>query len=155
MINNVVLVGRLTKDSDLRYTSNGTAVATFTLAVNRSFTSPNGQRNADFINCVIWRKPAESFAKYTQKGTLVGLTGRIQTRSYDNAQGQRVYVTEVVLDNFQLLESRRQAEQRESNDSSTSSREFRQKPINDLTGSLDRPIDQDRNSLPFDEDLPF
>lgn len=86
---------------------------------------------------------------------MVGLTGRIQTRSYDNAQGQRVYVTEVVLDNFQLLESRRQAEQRESNDSSTSSREFRQKPINDLTGSLDRTIDQDRNTLPFDEDLPF
>ncbi|WP_404997613.1 single-stranded DNA-binding protein [Enterococcus gallinarum] len=107
MINNVVLVGRLTKDPDLKYTSNGTAVVTFTLAVNRNFTSADGTREADFINCVIWRKPAETLANYAQKGTLLGVTGRIQTRSYDNQQGQRVYVTEVVADNFQLLESKK------------------------------------------------
>lgn len=107
MINNVVLVGRLTKDPDLRYTTSGTGVATFTLAVNRNFTSADGTREADFINCVIWRKPAETLANFAKKGVLIGVTGRIQTRSYDNQQGQKVYVTEVVADNFQLLESKK------------------------------------------------
>lgn len=107
MINNVVLVGRLTKDPDLRYTSSGTGVATFTLAVNRNFTSADGTREADFINCVIWRKPAETLANYAKKGVLIGVTGRIQTRSYENQQGQKVYVTEVIADNFQLLESKK------------------------------------------------
>ena len=106
MINNVVLVGRLTKDPDLKYTANGQAVATFTLAVNRNFTNQSGEREADFINCVIWRKPAETLANYAHKGTLLGVTGRIQTRNYENQQGQRVYVTEVVVENFQLLESK-------------------------------------------------
>ncbi len=113
MINNVVLVGRLTKDPDLRYTGSGVAVATFTLAVNRNYTSQSGDREADFINCVIWRKSAESLANYARKGTLLGVTGRIQTRNYENQQGQRVYVTEVVADNFQLLESRQVSEQRQ------------------------------------------
>lgn len=107
MINNVTLVGRLTKDPDLRYTSSGTGVATFTLAVNRIFTSADGTREADFINCVIWRKPAETLANYAKKGVLIGVTGRIQTRSYDNQQGQKVYVTEVIADNFQMLESKK------------------------------------------------
>lgn len=107
MINNLTLVGRLTKDPDLRYTSSGTGVATFTLAVNRNFTSADGNREADFINCVIWRKPAETLANYAKKGVLIGVTGRIQTRSYDNQQGQKVYVTEVIADNFQLLESKK------------------------------------------------
>jgi single-strand binding protein len=107
MINNIVLVGRLTKDPDLRYTTSGTGVATFTLAVNRNFTSADGTREADFINCVIWRKPAETLANYAKKGVLIGVTGRIQTRSYDNQQGQKVYVTEVIADNFQLLESKK------------------------------------------------
>ncbi|MGO3711048.1 single-stranded DNA-binding protein [Vagococcus salmoninarum] len=112
MINNVVLVGRLTKNPDLRYTSSGSAVATFTLAVNRSFTNQSGDREADFINCVIWRKPAETLANYTRKGSLIGVVGRIQTRNYENQQGQRVYVTEVVCDNFQMLESKNANEQR-------------------------------------------
>ncbi|WP_375178445.1 single-stranded DNA-binding protein [Enterococcus rotai] len=120
MINNVVLVGRLTKDPDLRYTSSGSAVATFTLAVNRNFTNANGNREADFINCVIWRKPAETMANYARKGTLLGVTGRIQTRNYENQQGQRVYVTEVVCENFQLLESRSASEQRQTTDGSDS-----------------------------------
>lgn len=106
MINNLTLVGRLTKDPDLKYTGSGTAVATFTLAVNRNFTNQSGEREADFINCVIWRKPAETLANYAKKGVLIGVTGRIQTRSYDNQQGQKVYVTEVVADNFQMLESK-------------------------------------------------
>ena len=111
MINNTVLVGRLTKDPELRYTASGTAVATFTLAVNRSFTNQNGEREADFINCVIWKKPAETMEKYAKKGTLIGIVGRIQSRNYENQQGQRVYVTEVVAGNFQLLESRQQSDQ--------------------------------------------
>lgn len=109
MINNVVLVGRLTKDPDLRYTASGAAVATFTLAVNRNFTNQSGNREADFINCVMWRKPAETLANYARKGTLLGVTGRIQTRNYENQQGQRVYVTEVVAENFQLLEKREES----------------------------------------------
>jgi single-strand DNA-binding protein len=107
MINNITLAGRLTKDSDLRYTSDGTATATFSLAVNRPFKSASGEREADFINCVIWRKNAENFANLTRKGSLVGITGRIQTRNYENKEGQRVYVTEVVAENFALLESKK------------------------------------------------
>ena len=118
MINNVVLVGRLTKDPDLRYTANGQATANFTLAVNRSYKNANGQYDADFINVVIWRKPAETLAQYAKKGTLLGVTGRIQTRNYENQQGQRVYVTEVVCENFQLLESRASSERRQNNDQS-------------------------------------
>lgn len=112
MINNVVITGRLTKDVDLRYTSNGTAVGSFTVAVDRQFKSQSGERETDFINCVMWRKAAENFANFTRKGSLVGIQGRIQTRSYDNQQGQRVYVTEVVAENFTLLESRNVTEQR-------------------------------------------
>lgn len=106
MLNNVSLVGRLTKDVDLRYTPSNVAVATFTLAVNRTFKNENGDREADFINCVMWRQQAENLANWAKKGALIGITGRIQTRSYDNQQGQRVYVTEVVAEQFQLLESR-------------------------------------------------
>lgn len=106
MINNVTLVGRLTRDPELRYTPSNIAIITFNLAVNRNFKGANGEREADFINCMIWRKQAELFAEWCKKGNLVGITGRIQTRSYDNQQGQRVYVTEVVAETFQLLEKR-------------------------------------------------
>ncbi|MFU8791452.1 single-stranded DNA-binding protein [Streptococcus suis] len=106
MINNVVLVGRMTRDAELRYTPSNQAVATFTLAVNRNFKNQNGERESDFINVVIWRQQAENLANWAKKGALIGVTGRIQTRSYDNQQGQRVYVTEVVAESFQLLESR-------------------------------------------------
>ncbi|MBM7320272.1 single-stranded DNA-binding protein [Streptococcus suis] len=108
MINNVVLVGRMTRDAELRYTPSNQAVATFTLAVNRNFKNQDGEREADFINVVIWRQQAENLANWAKKGALIGVTGRIQTRSYDNQQGQRVYVTEVVAESFQLLESRGQ-----------------------------------------------
>ncbi|KXU02058.1 MULTISPECIES: single-stranded DNA-binding protein [Streptococcus] len=108
MINNVVLVGRMTRDAELRMTQSNTAVASFTLAVNRNFKSQNGEREADFINCIIWRQQAENLANWAKKGALIGITGRIQTRNYENQQGQRVYVTEVVAENFQILESRNQ-----------------------------------------------
>lgn len=108
MLNRAVLTGRLTKDPEVQYTANGTPVLSFTLAVDRQFRNKQGDRDADFINCVIWRKSAENFANFTHKGALVGIDGRIQTRNYENNQGQRVYVTEVVVDNFALLEPRRQ-----------------------------------------------
>ena len=103
MINNVVLVGRMTRDAELRYTPSNVAVATFSLAVNRNFKGANGERETDFINCVIWRQQAENLANWAKKGALIGITGRIQTRNYENQQGQRVYVTEVVADNFQMV----------------------------------------------------
>lgn len=108
MINNVTLVGRLTKDVELKHTPANQAVAQFVLAVNRTFKNANGERESDFINCVIWRKSAENFANLAKKGALIGITGRIQTRNYENQQGQRVYITEVVAENFQMLESRNQ-----------------------------------------------
>ena len=109
MINNVVVVGRLTRAVDLRYTSNGTAFASFTLATDRDFKNQNGEKETDFINCVMWRKPAENLANYTKKGSLIGIEGRIQTRNYDNGQGQRVYVTEVLAERFHFLESAKTA----------------------------------------------
>lgn len=106
MINRSVLIGRMTKDVELRYTKKGEAVGTFSLAVNRPFKNTNGDREADFISCTIWRKSAENLEKFTHKGSLVGIEGRIQTRNYEGNDGKRVYVTEVVVDNFSLLESK-------------------------------------------------
>ena len=115
MINSIVLVGRLTKEVNLKYTPSNQAVATFTLAVNRNFKSQNGEREADFINCVIWRQQAENLANWAKKGALIAITGSIRTRNYENQQGQRVYVTEVVADNFQLLESKDRGNQSQGN----------------------------------------
>jgi single-strand DNA-binding protein len=104
MLNRVVLVGRLTKDPELRYTPSGVAVATFTLAVNRTFANQQGEREADFLNCVIWRKQAENVANFLKKGSLAGVDGRVQSRSYEDQTGKRVYVTEVVAESVQFLE---------------------------------------------------
>ncbi|KOS64653.1 single-stranded DNA-binding protein [Lysinibacillus agricola] len=106
MINRVVLVGRLTKDPELRYTPNGIASCRFTLAVNRTFTNEQGERDADFISCVAWRKQAENLANYQRKGNLLGIEGRIQTGSYEGQDGKRVYTTDVVADSIQFLEPR-------------------------------------------------
>ncbi|MEA4875701.1 single-stranded DNA-binding protein [Anaerorhabdus sp.] len=112
MINRVVLVGRLTKDVDLRKTSSGLSVATFTVACNRRTSGQNQERQADFINCVAWRQTADFLGQYAKKGALVGVEGRIQTRNYDGTDGKKVYVTEVVCDSCQLLESRSASENR-------------------------------------------
>lgn len=120
-MNTVQLVGRLTKEVDLKFTSSGTAVGSFTIAVNRSFTNQQGDREADFINCVIWRKAAENLASFTRKGSQIGIEGRIQTRNYENQQGQRVYVTEVVVEQFHLLEPRSVTEQRPADTSNNNS----------------------------------
>jgi single-strand DNA-binding protein len=107
-MNKVVLIGRLTKDPDLRYTPSNVPSATFSVAVNRPFQNQSGVREADFINIVVWRKQAENVKKYITKGSLVAIEGRIQTRNYDDKDGKKVYVTEVVADNVQFLESKGQ-----------------------------------------------
>ena len=104
-MNRVVLVGRMTRDPELRRTGNGAAVTSFTLALNRNFQSNDGQQ-ADYINCVIWNKAAENVERFCSKGSLVGVDGRLRSRSYDNAQGQKVYVVEVVCDSVQFLETK-------------------------------------------------
>ncbi|HEL1612393.1 single-stranded DNA-binding protein [Streptococcus suis] len=137
MINNVVLIGRLTRDVELRYTPSNVASATFTLAVNRNFKNAAGDREADFVNCVMWRQQAENLANWTKKGHLIAITGRIQTRSYDNQQGQRVYVTEVVAESFQVLEKR-------DNTANYSSMDEQMPP-----GFSGHPMDIDDDGLPF------
>lgn len=150
MINRTVLVGRLTRDPELRYTPNGVAVANFTLAVNRSFTNQQGEREADFINIVVWRKQAENCANYLRKGRLAGVEGRIQTRHYDGTDGKRVYVTEVVADNVQFLESASSANR---DDGSSPGYGFDQSQNNqgnqDPFASEGRPIDISDDDLPF------
>lgn len=159
MINNVVLVGRMTRDAELRYTQSNQAVATFTLAVNRNFKNQNGEREADFINCVIWRQQAENLANWAKKGALIGITGVIQTRNYENQQGQRVYVTEVIANSFQLLESRNSQNQsgnfqtgNSSNYGNTNSmpnfsREAEQTSF--FRGNTTNPMDISDDDLPF------
>lgn len=123
MINRVVLVGRLTKDVEVRKTTTGLSVASFTVACDRrGQKNPDGSSQADFINCTAWRQSADFLGQYARKGAMVGVEGRIQTRSYDDQQGQRRYVTEVVCDNVSLLESKSQsmARAQQSNDYSNS-----------------------------------
>ncbi len=146
MINRTVLIGRLTKELDLRYTNSGAAVASFTLAVNRQFTNSDGEREADFINCVIWRKAAENFANFTHKGSLVGIDGRIQTRSYENQDGNKVYVTEIVIENFSLLEPRSHSDSNKQS-SNTAPSANKQSSSDPFAGS--NPIDIDEDDLPF------
>ncbi|MCE5431305.1 single-stranded DNA-binding protein [Staphylococcus pseudintermedius] len=137
MINRVVLVGRLTKDPEYRTTPSGVSVATFTLAVNRTFTNAQGEREADFINCVVFRKQAENVNNFLFKGSLAGVDGRIQSRSYENQEGRRVFVTEVVCDSVQFLETK-------SNGQSNSQAKQQQRQDNPFDNS-----DFDDSSLPF------
>ncbi len=120
MINRVVLAGRPTRDLELRNTKSGTSVCQFNLAVDRNFKNKNGEREADFISCIAWKKTAEVMSQYVKKGSAIGVDGRIQTRSYDNRDGQRVYVTEVVVENFSFLgESDKNDQVRKNNQSSS------------------------------------
>lgn len=153
-MNNVSLVGRITKDPELRTIGSGNVTTTITVAVNRRFTSANGEREADFIACVVWNKQAENVCKYCSKGSLVGVTGRIQTRNYDGQDGKKVYVTEVVADNVTFLGSKNQG-----------SGDFMDAEPNQ-TGIDNRPVETaDVSEDPFkdfgsevvlsDDDLPF
>ena len=152
MINSICLVGRMTKDAELRYTPSNAGVATFTLAVNRNRKNENGEREADFINCVIWRQQAENLANWAKKGALIGVTGRIQTRSYDNQQGQHVYVTEVVAESFQLLESRSSREGQGSNYNSPYQKPAQSTPNfarEESPFGANNPMDISDDDLPF------
>lgn len=140
MLNRVILIGRLTRDPELRYTPSGVATCQFTLAVDRPFTNQGGEREADFIPVVTWRQLAETCANYLRKGRLTAVEGRIQVRNYENNEGKRVYVTEVIADNVRFLESNRQES---SNESRTSDRS-NEDPFKN-TGTFD----------PSDDDLPF
>lgn len=113
MLNRVILIGRLTRDPELRYTPAGVAVTQFTIAVDRPFSSSQGEREADFIPVVTWRQLAETCANYLRKGRLTAVEGRIQVRNYENNEGKRVYVTEVIADNVRFLESNRDSSPRE------------------------------------------
>ncbi|MCF6515514.1 single-stranded DNA-binding protein [Lactobacillus sp. S2-2] len=140
MINTVVVTGRLVENVDLRYSQSGAAVGNLRLAVNRRFTNQDGNREADFVNCVIWRKAAENLNQFTNKGSLIGVEGRLQTRNYDNKQGQKVYVTEVVIENFTLLESRNNNENNQANNNNHTSNSF---------GKSNDQVDIQDDDLPF------
>jgi single-strand DNA-binding protein len=150
LINRVVLAGRLTRDPELKYTPNGVAVANFTLAVNRPFKSQSGDSEADFINCVVWRKPAENLANYMSKGSLVGVDGRVQTRSFDNQEGKKVYVTEIVADSVQFLESKGGSNSNQNNNQSyNGGGQANQQQNDDPFKDKGEPIDISDDDLPF------
>jgi single-strand DNA-binding protein len=159
MLNRVVLVGRLTKDPELKYTPNGVAVCSFTLAVNRPFQNAQGDREADFINCVVWRKPAENVANYLKKGSLAGVDGRLQTRSYENNQGQRVYVTEVMAESVQFLEPKQQGSGQSANHNQQNSGNnygSQQQQNSNRNNFNDDPFANDGTPIDIsDDDLPF
>lgn len=143
MINRVVLVGRLTKDPEFRTTQNDVSVATFTLAVNRNFKNKNGEQQADFINVVVFRQQAENVNNYLSKGNLAGVDGRIQSRSYENKEGQRVYITEVLADSVQFLEPK----------SNQSNNQPQQQSGQAQSGN--NPFNNDNNVNIDNDDLPF
>ncbi|EIN8846775.1 single-stranded DNA-binding protein [Listeria monocytogenes] len=160
MMNRVVLVGRLTKDPDLRYTPAGVAVATFTLAVNRPFKNAQGEQEADFINCVVWRKPAENVANFLKKGSMAGVDGRIQTRNYEDSDGKRVFVTEVVAESVQFLDPKNnnvegstsnnyQNQANYSNNNKTSSYRADTSQKSGSFANEGKPIDINPDDLPF------
>lgn len=151
MINRVVLVGRLTKDPEFRTTPSGVSIANFTLAVNRTFTNAQGEREADFINVVVFRKQAENVNNYLSKGSLAGVDGRIQSRSYENNEGKRIFVTEIVADSVQFLEPK-------GNNNQNVSQGQQRGNNNQQTGNTsgDNPFANNNGSVDIqDSDLPF
>lgn len=149
-MNKVFLIGRLVRNPELRYTSSNIAVATFSLAVNRPFADQDGERGTDFINIVVWRKQAENVKNYLNQGSQVAIDGRIQTRSYDDQNGNKRYVTEVIADNVQFLDTKASREQREVDSDEQSS-------LNTVPNSeVDDPFKNFAKEIRFEEaDLPF
>ena len=149
-MNNVNLIGRLNKAPELKQTASNTSVLTGTLAVNRTFKNQNGEREADFINIVAWRQTAEIIAQYCGKGSQIGVTGRIQTRNYENQQGQRVYVTEVVAEHVDLLDSK--------NDSQSNFQNSQGQNVNNSYQNQNNGFNSNFNAQSMDisdSDLPF
>jgi single-strand DNA-binding protein len=155
MINRTVLVGRLTKDLELRYTSSNIAYTRFTVAVNRTFAGPNGEREADFISCIAWRRQAENMARFVKKGSLIGVEGRIQTGSYDDQNGVKKYTTDVVCDSVQFLESK--GSDNNNNNNSYAPQEPR--GYNNNSYQQERPVERRQQNTPSidvsEDDLPF
>lgn len=152
MLNRVVLVGRLVKDPEMKYTQSGVAVTTITLAVNRPFKNQSGENEADFIRCIVWRKQAENVANYLSKGSLAGVDGRIQTRNYDDRDGKRVFMTEVVAESVQFLESKKSTNEGtyEGNYNKTNDQNYKGNQNDDpFTGGGNKPIDINDDDLPF------
>ncbi|OIS49827.1 single-stranded DNA-binding protein [Staphylococcus equorum] len=148
MINRFVGVGRLTKDPEFRTTPSGISIANFTLACNRPFKNKNGEQEADFINVVTFRKQAENVNNHLNKGNLAGVDGRIQSRTYDNKEGQRVFITEVVADSVQFLEPKSQSKgqsQQQSGQSNPQQAPAKDNPFANPNG----PIDITDDDLPF------
>lgn len=155
-MNRVVLVGRLTKDPELRYTPNGVPVATFTLAVNRSFTNQQGEREADFINVVVWRKPAENVANFLKKGSLAGVDGKVQTRNYEGQDGKRVYVTEILAESVQFLEPRSQNTGGNNQSNTNTSGSNQNRTQSNYSRSDEDPFANDGKTIDISyDDLPF
>ncbi|MCD8825398.1 single-stranded DNA-binding protein [Staphylococcus gallinarum] len=153
MINRAILVGRLTKDPEFRTTPSGISIANFTLAVNRTFTNAQGEREADFINCVVFKKQAENVNNYLSKGKLAGVDGRVQSRSYENQQGQRVFVTEVVVDSVQFLEPKNNGQ---TQNNSQNNYQGQQAPTNNQPPVGDNPFANANGPIDIqDDDLPF
>ena len=155
MINRTVLVGRLTKDPEVRFTSSNIAYARFTLAVNRTFATTSGEKEADFIQCITWRRQAENLARFVRKGSLIGVEGRIQTGSYDDKDGVRKYTTDVVCDSVQFLEPKNQ-DQQEPNYVPRESREYTNNNKNN--SYQERAVERKQNTPSIDvseDDLPF
>ena len=147
MLNRVVLVGRLTRDPELRYTPSGVAVANFNIAVNRPFSNQQGEREADFINAVAWRSVAENLANYQRKGNLIGIDGRIQTRSYEGQDGKRVYITEIVAESVQFLEfNKNEGESTRSNQNANTGQT---KANDNQFENQGEPVDIKSDDLPF------
>lgn len=153
-LNNFTGIGRLTRDPDLSYTPNGTAVAKFSIAINRPFKNKQtDEYDADFINCIIWRKPAETFANHVKKGHRIGIEGRIETGSYENNEGRTIYTTDVVVDRFTFLEQRNNSGNPNSSQPSGNTGNLQQQRIdraNEMVSPQDgQQIDIDDSDLPF------
>ena len=155
-MNKVFLIGRLTRDPELRYTGSNVAVATFSLAVNRPFTNQAGEREADFINIVVWRKQAENVKNYLTQGSQVAIDGRIQTRSYDGEDGKKRYVTEVVADNVQFLDSKSSRNDADQTQSSPTPYDFAKDADTPTTSVKSDPFADFGSSIEInDDELPF
>ena len=148
MINSVAITGRMTKDCDLRYTGSGKAVGNVTVAVNRPFKT-NGEQEADFIQCTVWGKQAENLANFMKKGSLIGISGRIQTRSFDNQEGKRLFVTEVVADNVSFLESKGSQQNNQQSNNHPGMDAYKKSDNEDPFKDKGEPIDISDDMLPF------
>ncbi|EJF33743.1 single-stranded DNA-binding protein [Weissella koreensis KCTC 3621] len=153
-MNSVVLVGRIVRDVELRYTQAGTAVASFSIAVDRRFKSKNGDKEVDFINATIWAKSAENFVNFTHKGSRVAISGRLETGSYQNKEGQTVYTTEVTVENFDLLETRAESQASNTNTGNVSTGANKQSPFTQQVANND-PFGSGQEVDISDDDLPF